>query len=300
MSDRSRTTRCCTGGRAAAVPWLLLMALPWWSACDSDNVQWAFISNPSGSLGVAGGAVLVVRTTSNSRLDLEGAFLRVDGHDDRGEVSVLLPHEGDFGILQRRGEVEIRSPALSLQVGGSARPGRIVAPGATLDLPAAGGPAAVLVRLPDAASVHPGGVGRGTLHIASAGTLLILDSLAGLVVFGEREEPEVIGTSASLTTTTAGNAYALRLLDGRVRLLHAPPAPLPQQRIQRVESRGSVRLLGPTGEVLAELPGGVVELQNGVGGIFLRAHLPQGLPGDPHAMSLWMTTNNRYLLRVEE
>ncbi len=274
--------------------------LPWLSACDADNVQWAFVSNPGGSFGASGGAVIVIRVTSTSSLGLEGDFLRVEGVDGRSAVTVLLPHAGDFGVIARGNSVEVRSPVLAFDDGAGRRPGRFEASGATFQVPPPGGPAALRVQLPDASVVHPGGIGPGTLHIARAGSLMILESGSGLVVFGERDEPDVIGLSATLTTTPAGDAYALRLPDNRIRLLLAPPLPLPEQRLEFDPGRGSVRIFGPLREVLAEIPADAVMLQNGAGGLFLQAALPRGLPGDPTPMNLLMATDNRYLLRIDE
>src|SRR5262245_38783867 len=159
------------------------------ASCDAENVQWAFVSNPGGSFGTTGGAVIVIRVTSSSALGLEGDFLRVEGVDARGPVSVLLPHAGDFAVLVHGNSVELRSPALSFDDGSGTRPGRVDMPGAVLQIPPPGGAASLRVQLPDSSVVHPGGVGPGTLHIARAGTLMILESAAGLVVFGEHTTP---------------------------------------------------------------------------------------------------------------
>ena len=119
-------------------------------------------------------------------------------------------------------------------------------------------------------------------------------------MFGEKDEPEVIGTSAALTTNPAGTTFALLRPDNTVRLLVAPPLPLPEQRIVHVPQHDSVRILGPLAEALAELPSNAVTLQNGIGGVFLSADLPDGLPGDPGAFRLLMAAHNRYLLRADE
>lgn len=274
--------------------------LPLFAACDAENVQWAFVSNPGGSFGTTGGAVIVIRFTSSSNVALEGDFLRVDGFDDRGPVTVLLPYHGDFGVLEHGNAVQVRSPALSFDDGSGMRPGRFEATGAFVQVPPAGGAASLRVQMPDSSVVHPGGVGPGTLHVARAGTLMILESAAGLVVFGEQESPEVVGTSATLTTTPMGNEFALLLPNQTVRLLVAPPLPLFEQRLVHVPEHDSVRILGPLAETLAELPAHAVTVQNGVGGVFLQAELPQGLPGDPGPMNLLMAAHNRYLLRVDQ
>ena len=288
--------RMCKGRivRIAAFALLWLLA-----ACDAENVQWAFISNPGGSFGTTGGAVIVIRWTSSSSATLAGDFLRTDGFDDRGAVAVLLPYRGDFGVLQRADGVEVRSPALAFDDGDGMRPGRFEASGATLLIPPAGGAAALRVQLPNASIVHPSALGPGTLHIARAGTLMVLESLTGLVVFGEHEEPEVVGTSATLTTTPMGNEFALLLPNQTLRLLFAPPLPLPEQRLVYVSAHDSVQILGPLSEPLAELPASSVTVQNGLGGVFLEATLPQGLPDDPGPIELLMAANNRYLLRVD-
>jgi len=270
------------------------------AGCDAENVQWAFVSNPGGSFGTTGGAVIVIRVTSSSALGLEGDFLRVEGVDARGPVSVLLLHEGDFGVLVHGNSVELRSPALSFDDGSGMRPGRVDVSGGVLQVPPPGGAASLRVQLPDSSAVHPGGVGPGTLHIARAGTLLILESAAGLVVFGEQATPEVVGTSATLITTPEGNRFALRVSATQVRLLNVPPLPLPGQRLVYVAQRDSMRILGPLAEVLAELPASSITLQGGAGGVFLQAALPEGLPGDPSPMNLLMAADNRYLLRIDQ
>jgi hypothetical protein len=281
---------------AFALPPLLLLL----AACEADNVQWAFVSNPGGSFGTTGGAVIVIRITSTSSASTAGDFVRVDGVDDRGTVGVLLPLRGDFGVLQRGDAVELRSPALSFDDGTRVRPGRFEAANASVQVPPAGGPAALRVQLPDSSLLHPAGFGPGTLHVARAGTLLILESGAGIVVFGEKDEPEVIGTSATLTTNPAGTTFGLLRPDNTVRLLFAPPLPLPEQRLLPVPQHDAVRILGPIAEPLAELPARAVTVQNGAGGLFLSAELPEGLPGDPGAFRLLMAAHNRYLLRVDQ
>ncbi|HEX5053857.1 MAG TPA: hypothetical protein VFZ65_18915, partial [Planctomycetota bacterium] len=266
--------------------------------CNAENVQWAFVSNPGGSFGTTGGAVVVIRISSSSSAGVEGRFLRVAGDDERGPVEVLLPYQGDFAVLSRAGSVEVRSPSLSYDNGGNRTPGRVEVQGATLQTGAPGGPAALDLRLPNAAVVHPGGVGPGVLHIASNGTLMVLESGAGLVVFGEEPEPELIGLSATLTTTPFGDQYALLGPNGVLRVLVPPPAPRPEARVVFVSEHDSVRILGPTGEALAEIPRQNVQLQNGAAGVFLTASLPDGLPGDRVPMSLLMAADNRYLLRA--
>ena len=280
--------------RLAAVAAISLLA-----ACDVENVQWAFISNPGGSFGTTGGAVIFIRFTSSSSLALEGEFLRVEGFDERGAVTVLLPHRGDFGVLARTGSVELRSPVLAFDDGNGVRPGRLEITGAALEVPPAGGAAALRVQLPAASVLHPSALGSGTLHIARAGTLMVLESATGLVVFGEREEPEIVGTSATLTTTPAGSQFALLRPDQTIRLLVAPPLPLPEQRLVPVAAHDSVQILGPVAETLAELPASSVTVQNGLNGVFLEASLPLGLPDDPGPIHLTMAAHNRYLLRVD-
>jgi hypothetical protein len=284
-----------TISRTSALASLLLL-----SACDADNVQWAVVSNPGGSFVGTGGAVIVIRVTSTSGLlGFEGDFLRVEGADERGPVSVLLPYDGDFGLLVRANSVEVRSPALSPQDGDRRRTSRFEAQGAALIVPPPGGPAALRVRVPDSSVVHQSGVGVGTLHVARAGTLMILESGSGLVVFGERETPEVVAMPVTLTTTSGGDRYALLRPGTQLRVLNVPPLPVHEQRLVPVPSRNSLRILGPGAEVLAELPSDVVRLEGGAGGVFMRAELPQGLPGDSKSMSLLMAAYNRYLLRIE-
>src|SRR5262245_54173648 len=111
-------------------PAALLVALL--ASCDAENVQWAFVSNPGGSFGTTGGAIIVIRFTSSSSATLGGDFLRTDGFDERGPVSVLLPFRGDFAVLDRGSSVEVRSTALAFDDGDGMRPGRFEAAGAQL------------------------------------------------------------------------------------------------------------------------------------------------------------------------
>lgn len=276
--------------RALASATALILLLPA-CGCDAENVQWAFVSNPGGGPGdFSGGAVIVIVYNGTLQAQSGDSWVAVRGHDGRGTVEVVLPYDSDLALLDRGSSIELRCPLLT--------PPRVELTGAALGA-APNAATSLVLQVRDAALLHPSAVGAGTLHVASAGSLLVLASGSGLVVFGERSEPEVVGLSAELTTTPAGDELALRLLDGRVRRLVAPLPPPPAERLRRDPGRGSVRLFGPRGEVTAEIPEANVTLP-GTGTLFLTASLPQGLPGDPGPISLLMARHNRYLLRIDD
>jgi hypothetical protein len=274
----------------SVVRYLAVAVLAWLGACDSDKVSWAFVSNPGGTSGQGGGIIIIINNGGGSgRLSLEGDVLQVPGRDDRGPVTTLLPHGGDVAVLARPDGLELRSPALPQ--------GRIGLPGARAAV--CTGAAALRMQLPASERVHPAAAGPGVLHVAARGTLLVLESAAGLVVFGERPEPEVLPPKVLLTATADGARLAVLLGDGTLRELVPPPAPAPAERLQAVPARHSLRILGPSREVLAELPASCVQLQHGRHGLFLSAELPQGLPGAPGPFTLLMARDNRFLLRVD-
>jgi len=253
------------------------------AACG-DNVQWAFVSNPD-----RGGLIVVVHNNGSNPLGLESAALRVDGSDERGEVTALLAHGGDVAVLVHRDDVEVRSPALPARA--------VLLPGAHA-LPATG-PACVRVSVPDAQQVHELAAGPGQLHIAATGTLLVLESSAGLVVFGERAEPEALPPTMLLTATPSNDAFAVLLPDGRLRVLLPGTAPPPEQRLRQNRMRDSVQLLGPWGDVLAELPSRMIQLDPAPG-VFLSASITGGVRGADRPATLLMARDNRFLLRVDE
>jgi hypothetical protein len=265
----------------------LLCLSGWFLAACGDNVQWAFVSNTSSGSG-QGGLIVVVRSGS-SALGLESAALRVAGHDRDGALTAHLPHGGDVAVLERAGGVEVRSPALPAHA--------VELAGARLE--SAAEPACLAVALPDASRLHGLAWGPGRLHVAVAGTLLVLECATGPIVFGERPEPEALPPTYQLTTTASGDAFALLLPDGRLRLL-VPGAPAPpEQRFAHDSQRNSLRLFGPWREALAELPSAMVELHPAPG-LFLRASIAGGIPGVERPTTLLMARDNRFLLRVEE
>jgi hypothetical protein len=147
--------------------------------------------------------------------------------------------------------------------------------------------------------VHPAVAGPGFLHVAATGTLLVLEGGNGFVILGERPDPEFVPPTAILTSTPDGDRLALLLDDGRLRALVPPPTPRAEQRLEPVPGMRSLRMLGPAGECLAELPADSVQLQHGVGGLFLVADVPPGSDGGKPGTTLLMARDNRYLLRLE-
>ena len=127
---------------------------------------------------------------------------------------------------------------------------------------------------------------------------LVLEHQAGLNVYAAGSAPERLPPVYSLEPTPTELRIAQP--NGAYRTLTAPPAPRPEQRLATNTGRRSLRLLGPGGEGLAELPQDRVTLHGGSGGLFLSAAFPSGLGGDDRTpMTLYMAEHNRYLARVE-
>jgi len=266
---------------------LLVGSLLLLAACG-DNVQWAFVSNTSGSNGQQG--LIVVIRSSSSGVSLATAVLQVQGHDQDGELTAHLPHGGDVAVLERPDRVEVRSPVL---------------PGNTVDLPGArvepgiSTPECLRIVLPDSQRLHQLALGPGVLHVATTGTLLVLECATSVVVFGLDPEPEALPPNVQLTTTPSGDQFALLLQDGRLRILLPRPPATPQMRLTQDMRRGSVRVFGPWREMLAELPAAMVEVPPS-GNLFLRAVLSGGIHGAERPTTLMTPRNNRFLLRVDE
>lgn len=264
---------------------LLPLALLAFAGCDDENVSWVFVSNPGGPNG---GAVIVIRYTSLQSASETTQAVRLSGTDSRGAVTLSLLTQSDTAVLERTGEVELRTPLL-----GSAR--RL--PGAIAQWPATG-PTALRLDVTDASVLDGQALGRGRLHVSAAGNLLVLEHQAGLNVYAAGSAPERLPPVYSLEPTPTELRIAQP--NGGYRTLTAPPAPRPEQRLATNTGRGSVRLLGPGGEGLAELPQDRVTLHGGSGGLFLSAAFPSGLGGDDRTpMTLYMAEHNRYLARVE-
>jgi hypothetical protein len=175
--------------------------------------------------------------------------------------------------------------------------GVIELPGAEVSVPEPGA-AALRVQVPDSGLLHPSAHGPGCLTVAARGTWLVLASDAGLVLFAPGTAPEVLPPAALLTTTSDGAQLAVLLPDGALRVLAPQPPPALEQRVQVARGGQSVRLLGPAGECLAELPSACVQWQHGSDGLLLTAELPRGTPALPGPITLLLARDNRYLLAV--
>jgi hypothetical protein len=267
----------------AMIPRMMLAVSGLLFAACGDNTRWAFVSNPD-----HGGLIVVIHSGGSNPLGLESAALRVDGTDERGEVTALLAHGGDVAVLAHRDDVEVRSPVLPARA--VLLPGAHVAP--------ADGPACLRVSVPDSQQLYERAAGPGRLHVAATGTLLVLETGGGPVVFGERAEPEALPPNVLLTATPSNDALALLLPDGRLRVLTPGRAPPPEQRLTQNRMHDSVRLLGPWGEVLAELPSRLIELEPAPG-LFLSASITGGVRGAERPATLLMARDNRFLLRVD-
>jgi hypothetical protein len=264
----------------------LLVGLLLLAACG-ENVQWAFVSNTSGSGGQQG--LIVVIRTSSSGVSLATSVLQVRGHDDEGALTVDLPHGGDIAVLERPDRVELRSPVLPNS--------SVTLPGARVEPSPA--PECLRIVVQDAQALHPLALGAGVVHVAATGTLFVLESPTSIVVFGIDPEPEALPPNVQLTTSPAGDSLALLLGDGRMRILQPRPPATPEMRLAQNMRHDSFRVFGPWREALAELPSRMVEVQPG-SELFLRAVITGGIPGVPRPTTLMTPRNNRFLLRVDE
>src|SRR5262245_7480397 len=200
-SAPARSARGCQREYNAAMRSLpLLVGLLLLAACG-DNVQWAFVSNTSGSNGQQG-LILVIRSSSSS-VTLGTPVLQVRGHDDESQLTANLPHNGDIAVLERPDRVEVRSPVLPRN--------RVDLPGARVE--PAQAPECLRVVLQDAQVLYPLAMGPGVLHVAATGTLFVLESPTSIVVFGIDPEPEALPPNVQLTTSLAGDQLALLLGD---------------------------------------------------------------------------------------
>jgi hypothetical protein len=258
------------------------------TGCDLDNVEWAFVSNPSGDGGTGGGAVIVIRASSSSSASLPAAvgFVTANGRDQRGAATVRLLVGGDVALIERPTSLELRSPVLPSI--------RTELAGARLST-ASTGPFAAEIMVPEASRIDPLAVGAGRLRIAAHGTLLVLEHEVGVSAFGSGDPVRApVGTSVR----TAGDEIGLLFADGRfTRLLAVPPAAMDAQL--RTPGTDRVELLGPHGEVLARIPAAPVTLHHGAGGLLLTASFPDGVGADRTPMALTIAAWNRHLLRVE-
>ena len=252
------------------------------AACDSDNVSWKFVSNPSGTPPPPGGAVIVITKTGTMSVTLPMRSLPFDGEQSGRRVRVRLATSADAAAIEREAAVEVRCPSLP---GGS-----LVVRGGTLtELP--GGPLLWEIAALDCAELHPAAFGPGRLLIASRGNVVLLEHAAGLVVFGDGPEPSAL--PAGWTIDASVPTLQLVALGQPPRVLAGRAPPTLGERITR--EGGSIDVLGPSGEVLVRLPESALTNGGEEGGVFLHADLAASEP----RCTLVAATDNRYLLRLD-
>lgn len=265
-------------------PHLLLAFVLLASCSDSANVSWFFVSDPGGNWTTSsGGAVIVVRWTQSlvAAVDPGLRRLTLTGADERGALAVHVPTSADAAVLEGQGDLELRSAVLPR---GSAR----VRGGALAW--ADSGPFACAITVPDAAAVDEQARGRGTLHLVRGGNLVALEHEGGLVVwngegvqrFGEGHRVVALGDDR------------VQIIDRDSRYSPLTIAPLRAfwDRFRNDDRRRSLRIYGPRGEWIAEIPAESARFHAGEGGLGFSAALPGGL-------SLSQAFENAYLVRVE-
>ena len=268
------------------LPALALLA----AACDSENVSWAFVSNPGGSFGEQGGGIIVVKKNAAPSNDDPQRWIGVMGTDRRGPVQALLLTQGDVALLVYEDRVDVHCPRLPGGVfRSSPRPDEFVRP--------ADGGMAFALRVVETQQLHPQAFGPGRLIGAAFGSLLVLEHGSGLVVFGDDPEPRILPEHR---LQVVGAEFRAIAPDQTVRFLRAPAPPPVGERLQTNTQRGSVTIRGPGGTRLAEVPQERVQVGDGSDGLLFRASFPDGLGrGHPDPFALLGPRNNRHLLRLD-
>jgi hypothetical protein len=262
---------------------LLLLA-----ACgDAESISWFFVSNPGGNWSTgSGGAVIVVRKTSSllASTDPGSRRLTLTGVDEQGSLTVHLPTSADAAILETTGLVELRSAALNSAPGN----GAVRIPGGVAQW-AETGAIACTVSVPDAAAVDAGARGSGMLYVARGGNLIALEHADGLVVWNGGLQRYPRGTGLVLL---GADRLQLQVQGGRFVPLTIAPLRAFWDRYQNDARRASLRIYGPRGEWLAEIPSASARFHGGEAGLGFSASLPQQL-------LLNQAWENAYLVRVE-
>jgi hypothetical protein len=258
---------------------LLLLA-----ACgDSENISWFFVSNPGGNWNTGGGgAVIVVKKTSSllASTDLSGRRLTWTGTDEQGTLHVHLPTSADAAVLEGMSLIEVRSSMLTLPA--RVRGGSVLWPET--------GPVACTVAVPDSAAIDAGARGRGTLSVARGGNLVALEHEDGLIVWNGGP---VQRHPRGVRLVPLGQDR-LQLLDqgGRYTALTIAPLRAFWDRYQNDDRRRSLRIYGPRGEWIAEIPSAAATFHGGEAGLGFSAHLD----GQLLLNQAW---ENAYLVRIE-
>ena len=257
-------------------------------ADDDDNVSWWFVSNPGGSFNTGGGLIVVIKWTATPSATDPQRWIAVQGADRRGSVHVRMLTQGDSVLLEYDDRIDLLDPRLP--------EGRYSASGTPLVEPISG-PMAFALDVADTSVVHPEAYGAGRLVGAAFGSLLVLEHVLGLVVFGDEPQPRVLPRHRLQVTATEFRAIGP---DQVVRSLRAPASTPVSERLQHDDRRGSVTIRGPFGERLAEVPQGSVQVSDGADGLLFRAEFPQGLGrGNRDPFVLMGPRNNRYVLRID-
>lgn len=252
------------------------------AACDSDNVSWKFVSNPSGTLPAPqGGTVVVIQRASARSTPPNPRSLRFDGERDGREVHLRLSTSADAVAIESDAGVELRCPTLP--------EGALEVRGGTLAEPTEG---AVLweIAVHECAALHPSALGPGRLSVAARGNVVVLEHAAGLVVFGADPEPRVWPAGWAVDASSP----SLQLVGPEgTHPLAGSAAPALAQRV--THGGASVGILGASGEQVVTLPAAAVRFAGDDPGVFLRADLAASDP----PCTLLAATDNRYLLRID-
>ena len=257
------------------------------AGCSSDKVSWEFVSNTSSASSTGGGAVIVITRGSASPATLPTRSLQFEGEQRERSVRVRLSTSSDAVVIERPNAVEVRCPSLPDGF-------VLIADGRLIE--AQRGASLWEVGIDEAGTLHPSAIGPGRLLVAARGNVLVLEHLGGLVVYGDRPDPFAL---PGWSVDASGNYLQVSALGQPTKVLFGSAPPALEQRVTWNSSRGSIRILGPAEELLAEVPDQGVQLANGVGGVFLRGEFAAGLGGATRPFTLVAATDNRYLLRVD-
>jgi hypothetical protein len=263
------------------------------AACsDSDNLSWVIVSNPSGGgVGAKGGLVFTWRYSSKSLTVIGGS---TDGGrpvalllSEKGGPSGANPNETrdfylgidtDAVVVVHREGGEIHSPALS--------GGVQVVTGSMHVLPKPDSATALRVVTP-----------TEVVHLAAAGNLVVVESVAGIVVMIPGETPRVFPVDSDLQAI--GDDYLIIERSGRRTLIKPPPAtPIGTQAVFD-SGRSSYRFYSYANEFNAELPAVRFKVMDPSSGIRLDGTFPGAAGGAlDTAFRAILPARNHHLLIV--
>ncbi len=257
-------------------------------ACvDSEKVSWIFISSTGVSTG-SGGAVLIVRKTTDAPLGGDAFRIEVEGIDQRGLVTVHLATLSDTAILEYGDRIDISSPMLD----------HAVTELKNAQFVAKTGEAGIgVITVTDASDLDSAAFGLGRLHIATRGSALVLEHQGGVIAYSLGESKQFYPDGS--TVETSGTHLAITTPQGRTTT--ALPGWSPTEKDRIVRNKGWIRLLGPRGELTATLPENQVQFGAAGSGIYLKGEFPAGVSStDTTPVELIAAEFNRHLLRIEE